>query len=55
MSFFGIKGVVFAVFSKTTRQIANFFFRIKEKTPVYYNLHCKAMHPAFKQMGFCFL
>jgi len=45
-SFFGIKG---AFFLKTTRRIsAKFFFRVYEKTLVHYNLHWKAMHPAFK-------
>jgi len=49
-SFLGIKGA--AIFSKNDRtDQRQFFFFLSSgfrKTLVYYNLHWKAMHPAFK-------
>jgi len=35
-------------FSKTTSQICASFFQDLGETLVHYNLHWKAMHPAFK-------
>jgi len=36
----------------TRRIYSNFFFRVKEKTLVLYNLYLKAMHLAFNPMEY---
>jgi len=47
--FFEIKGFFFSIFFKNDKtDLRQIFFKVLEKTLVYYNLHCKAMHPVFK-------
>jgi len=47
---FSFRCLFFAFFSKTTRQIcAKFFSGFRRKHLVYYNLHWKALHPAFNK------
>jgi len=47
-SFFGIKVCIFCVFLENVKtDLRKIFFRALEKTLVHYNMHEKALHPAF--------
>jgi len=50
MPFFGVKVCVFLESDKTDMHMHQIFS--EEKTLVYYNLHWKALHPAFEGMVF---